>query len=112
MGNPSEKPVSPESSIDFRRGFPMDFLWFSYGFPIKTSIFLWISQRIFPALHEKRGVRSPRRGTAAGVLWDAAGGAFFFRSAQPMKKHRMYRVPSGYVNSLLLKMAIYSGITH
>ena len=78
MGNPSEKPVSPESSIDFRRGFPMDFLWFSYGFPIKTSIFLWISQRIFPALHEKRGVRSPRRGTAAGVLWDAAGGAFFF----------------------------------
>ena len=28
----------------------------------------------------QRGVRSPRRGTAAGVLWDAAGGAFFFLS--------------------------------
>ena len=23
--------------------FPMVFLWFSYGFPIKTSIFLWFS---------------------------------------------------------------------
>ena len=71
----------------------MEFLWISYGFPIKTSIFLWISQRIFHlTIHGliQRGVRSPRRGTAAGVLWDAAGGAgFCFFLAQAMKKHRI-----------------------
>ena len=28
--------------------FPMVFLWFSYGFPIKTSIFLWLIPRCLP----------------------------------------------------------------
>ena len=33
----------PEGKPPFSYGFPMVFLWFSYGFPIKTSIFPMVS---------------------------------------------------------------------
>ena len=34
----------PKGKPPFSYGFPMVFLWFSHGFPIKTSIFLWFSK--------------------------------------------------------------------
>ena len=89
-------PIKTSIFLWISYGIPMDFLWISYGFPIKTSIFLWISQRIFHlTIHGliQRGVRSPRRGTAAGVLWDAAGGAgFCFFSAGDEKTSNSYRM--------------------
>ena len=36
-------PIQTSIFLWFSYGFPMVFLWFSYGFPIQTSIFPWFS---------------------------------------------------------------------
>ena len=43
-------PMKTSIFLWFSYGSPMVFLWFSYGFPIKTSIFLWFSY-VFPLKH-------------------------------------------------------------
>ena len=65
----------------------------------------------------QRGVRSPRRGAAAGVLWDAAGGRDFLvlRAADEETsnvKRGMYDIiPSGILTELW-KITMFNGKIH
>ena len=103
MGNPSGKPVSPESSIDFRRGFPMDFLWifplkppFSYGFPMvfplkppfsygfPSGFSIWQSMDWFNEVSDHQDVELLLE--SFGMQLEAQVFVFL---AQAMKKHRI-----------------------
>ena len=57
---PIQQPyVKRTNELPFSYGFPMVFPWFSYGFPIKTSIFLWFSYgfpMVFPTFESRPSV--------------------------------------------------------